>query len=280
MTTIETTVGTADVLHRLALAVETVDAVTRRPTRARACREVLAPLRGPAGDPSWRCLDLETNGRGRSVLRHGPRTPAEVTLRFVDPTRRFVARRFRVPLWTATEVAAADARPPSGHYIPVRSRLLRPWLLPGSAYPLTGGTTAVRGHITRGGQPVRWARIAARGPGNVFIGWAHGDERGEFLLIVTHTGLLPPPAPSSMEIDLVVSAAPQLPATDGERYGDLVVEAVSRSAVPPNASDVDNDVLRGVARPAGHVDSTAVPTHVITEIGAVTTLPHDIDFTP
>ncbi len=280
MSTIETTVGTADVLHRLALAVETVDAVTRRPTRARAGREVPVRLLGSVVDPSWCCLDLETNGRGHSVLRHGRAIAAHVTLRFVDPTRRFVPRRFRIPLWTAAEVSVADASPPSGPYIPVRSRLLRPWLSPGSAYQLPGGTTAVRGRITRAGQAVRWARIAARGPGNVLMGWAHGDERGEFLLIVTHTGLLPPPAPSSMEIDLVVSAGPQVSATGADRYGDLVVETVPRSAVPPTVGDLDNEVLRGLARPAGYLDSTAVPTHVVTEIGAVTTLPDDIDFTP
>jgi len=279
MRTIETSVGTADVLHRLALAVETVDAVTRRPTRARAGREVPARLLGPVVNPSWRCLDLETNGRGRSVLRHGLGVPAQVTLRIADPARRFVPRRFRIPLWTAGDVSAADASPPSGPYIPARSRLLRPWLLPGAGYPLAGGATAVRGRITRAGLPVRWARITARGPGNALVGWAHGDERGEFLLIVTHTGLLPPPAPSTMEIDLVVSAGLQLPATEADRYGDLVVEVVPRFVVPPNAGDLDNNVLRGVARPTGYTDSTAVPTHVVTEIGAVTTLPHAIEFT-
>lgn len=278
--TIETTVGTADVLHRLALAVETVDAVTHRPIRVRAGREVPVRLLGPVVDPSWRCLELETNGRGRSVLRHGLTVPSLITIRFVDPGYRLVPRRFRVPLWTVVDVAAADASPPSGPYIPVRSRLLRPWLLPGSAYELPRGTTGVRGRVTRAGKPVRWARISASGPGNVPVGWTHGDERGEFLLVVTDTGLLPPPAPSSINIDLVVSAGPQQPTTDGDRYADLVVEPVSQSAVPPNASDLDNDVLRGVARPAGYVDSTAIPTGVVAEIGAITTLPNDIDFTP
>lgn len=280
MTTIETAVGTADVLHRLALAVETVDAVTHRPIRVRTGREVPLLLLGSVADPFWPCLDLETNGRGRSVLRHGPSVPALITIRFVDPSYRFVPRRFRIPLWTLADVAAADASPPSGPYIPVRSRLLRPWLLPGSAYELPRGTTGVRGRITRAGNPVRWARISASGPGNVLVGWTHGDERGEFLLVITDTGLLPPPAPSSINIDLVVSAGPQQPTTDQDRYTDLVVEQVPPSAVPPNANDLDNDVLRGVARPAGYVDSTAIPTGVVAEIGAITTLPNDIDFTP
>jgi hypothetical protein len=276
MNTIETVVGTADVLHRLALAVETVDAFTRRPTKTRAGREML----GLTGASSWPCRDLETNGRGRSVLRHGATLPSEVTVRFVDPARRFVPRRLRVPLWTEAEVAAADASPPSGPYIPVRSRLLRPWLLPGPAYPLFGGTTAIRGRVTRAGRPVRWPRITARAPGDTVVGWAHGDERGEFLLVVTHTGLLPPPAPSSMDIDLVVSAAPEVPPTAEDAYGDLAVETVPRSAVPPNAADLDNDVLRGLNRPAGHTESTAPPTHVVTEIGAVRMLPDDIEFLP
>lgn len=280
MTTIETTVGTADVLHRLALAVETIDAVTHRPMRARAGREVPLLLLRSVVDPSWPCLDLETNGRGRSVLRHGPSVPALITIRFVDTGYQFVPRRFRVPLWTVAEVAAVDASPPSGPYIPARSRLLRSWLLPGSAYELPRGTTGVRGRVTRAGEPVRWARISASGPGNVPVGWTHGDERGEFLLVITDTGMLPPPAPSSMSIALVVSAGPQPPTIDEDRYADLVVEPVPRSAVPPDASDLDNDVLRGVTRPAGYVDSTAIPTGVVAEIGAITTLPNDIVFAP
>ncbi len=281
--TIVTTVGTADVLHRLALAVETVDAVTARPVRVRTGREVPPRLRPPGADASWPCLDLESNGRGRAVLRHGWSVPGAVTVRLVDPARRFVPRRVRVPLWTLAEVEAVEAPPPAaGSYVPTRSRLLRPWLLPGAGYPLPRGTTAVRGRLTLGGAPVRWARVVARGPGNARVGWGHGDERGEFVVVVAGTGTLAPPAPSTMGVSLTFTAPPQSVPTGpppADDYTDLVVEAEPRSAAPPAAADLVNDLLRGLAVPPGYAPSSAPATQVVVDVGSVTTLPTDIAFT-
>ena len=189
---IPTSVGLAQVLHRAALAVECVDAVTDQLARnpVRVGRETAGPV-----------VDLDATAAGRFVLRHRPSLPNTVTLRLADPDRRFVPRRLRVPLWTLAEVALAEANPP-GAYVPVRSRLVRAWLSPGSAYDRPGGATAIRGRVTMAGAPVRWPRVTAL-DGALPVGWAHGDERGEFLLVVADSRA---EFPATMEVDLLVRA--------------------------------------------------------------------------
>ncbi len=45
--------------------------------------------------------------------------------------------------------------------------------------------TGVRGRVRRDGAPMRWARVEARlGPVGDVVGRAHGDDRGEFLLLL------------------------------------------------------------------------------------------------
>ncbi len=284
---IETAVGPANVLHRLALAVECVDALTDRPSipavsGIRVGREVDSRRLPRDADPWWPCLDFDATGAGYRTLRREPGLPDIVTVRIEDPNRYVVPRRLRVPLWTVTDVEAADRTPPTGRYVPARSRLLRPWLLPGSARPLPRSATAIRGRVERNGAVVRWPRITAFGPGGVAVGWAHGDDRGEFLLIVTGTGTLPPPAPNRLNLELAVSAPDPrrpIPAFDpADRYGDLVVEEVPRSAAPPTLTDLDNPLLRGRARPPGYVDSTGPKLHLRVGVGNLRTLHTPIAF--
>ena len=145
--------------------------------------------------------------------------------------------------------------------------LLRVWLSPGAAGLPGPGFTVIRGRVAHGAEPVRWARIAARGPGGVIVGRAHGDERGEFLLPVTGSGTMPPPVPSQMTVDLLVYArgpggppppTPQELALDP--LADLPLEAVPRSSSPPLPADLDNPLLRGESLPPFYVVSTA-PVH-------------------
>jgi len=280
--TIDTAVGTADVLHRLLLAVECVDAVLRRRADAgvRIGRE-LAELLLPAGhDPDWPCLDLPTGGPGRAVLRFDHRSPVHTDLvfRIVDPGRRFVPRRLQVPPWQLAEILAAEQNPP---VVPAGSRLLRPWLAPGSGYRTPRGVTSIRGRVARAGRPVRWARLVAIGPGNQPIGWGHADDRGEFVLIIDGTGTLPPPAPDSLPVDLQVVApapAPAPPAPNADRYADLVVEALARSASPPAPQDLDSDVLRGRSVPPGYRANTAAVPQLNVPVGAELVLTADIPF--
>lgn len=287
--TIDTAVGPADVLHRLALVVECVDSVMERRlgTQVKIGREV-SPLLLPRGyPPGWPCLDLIPRGPGRGMILFDWRTPTKpVRIRIADPARRYVPRRFELPLWTLAEIVAAEATPP---VVPAASRLLRPSLSPGTAYQAARGTTAIRGRVASGGTGVRWARLTAIGPGPQAVGWAQADERGEFLLVIADTGTLPPPAPSELTVDLTViapaPAAAQPPAQSAgdqsaaDPYADLVVEALPRSANPPSPTDLDNDILRGRAMPPGYIASTSAVPPLTVPVGGELTLTTDIPFT-
>lgn len=278
-TSIPTTVGPAQVLHRLALAVECVDGFTGQLARdpVRVGREVPARLLSARHDPSWPALDLEGAGSARLFVRHRRDLPNSVTLRLADGARRVVPRRLVIPLWTLAEVAAVDLDP-DAVAVPVRSRLVRCWLLPGSGYALAHGTTAIRGRVVRATKPVRWPRVTAFQAGHP-VGWAHGDERGEFLLPVVD-GVLTADD-KTLDLRLAVTApdpAHPRPVDPDDPYADLVAEDVTRSATPPLPVDLDNDLLRGRTTPAGHVPSAAPHTPVTVPPGQLLIAP-DIDFT-
>lgn len=294
---ITTSVGPAEVLHRLALGVEPRDAVTQGPVASavRVGQEVPAHMRPGAGrfEGHWPCLDFETNGTARFKLRHqigGPNrikvnpggAAPTITVRIEDLGRRFVPRRFRIPLWTRRELERADNTPPTGQYVLMASRLLRPFLFPGATYTVPRGTTAIRGRVvSSSGRVVRWPRIFAEGPGNVPVGAAHGDERGEFLLVVTNLGTTPPPVPSAVDVDLDIFARAPAPAVDPEdRLADLVVENQARSSVPPTSTNLDNDVLRGVAIPPGYVASSGPRPHLTIPVGGSLAMSQPVVFTP
>lgn len=277
---IDTAVGAATVLHRLALAVECVDAIREAlvQTDVRVGREVSPRLLGPNSDPAWPCLDLGRKGSARALLRFEQRPPTKLRLRLDDPWRRIVPRRFDLPLWSLAEIEAAEQAPP---VVPGASLLFRPWLLPGSAARLSRGMTAVRGRVIHGDAPVRWPRVTARGPGNQPVGWAHGDERGEFLLVVVGTGYLPPPPPSELPIDLVVTAPDPAGAVADDPpdpLADLVVEAIARTSSPPLPGELENDLLRGRSMPTGYVASTAVVPTIRIPVGTELTLTAAIPF--
>ncbi|MEU5952116.1 hypothetical protein [Streptomyces sp. NPDC047525] len=301
-------------LHRLALGVETVDAVTGRAvgTAVRVGREVpdqpRRRHRGQGLDPMLRRTDLplEASSTGRYRLRHElrrrpvppprngvPPAPAPVVVRIDDPSRRFVPRRLAVPLWTLAEVEAAEA---AGGHIPVRSRLLRPRLLPGSAYVLPRGVTGLRGRVRDAAGPLPWARVEARiedqPPDEVIVGRAHGDERGEFLLVVTTLGdvdlalrrevLLrivvfgPAPVPASVPVP-----APSPAAGDEDRLSRLPVEPVPRAAgaPPPTEADLDTALMRGETPPPGYQQSSA-DRRVRVPVGGMRSEPTPFLFSP
>lgn len=281
MTTIDTVVGPAFVMHRLALGVETIDAITQRRTTdpVRVGREV-DPRVG--GTKKWPCLDLAVSGTGRFKLNRAADVPGAIRLRVDDPRRRYAPRRFDLTLWPPATVDRIDETPPTGPYVPVSSRLLRAWLLPGSAYLPPRGTTAIRGRVVRNdGSAVRWPRVRAFVGGNVLVGWAHGDERGEFVLVITDTAL-PPPVDDTITVALGVvapSPPPNAAPDRDDRLADLAVEVVARSAAPPAPNDLDNPLLRGRADPPGYRSSAGARPQVVVPTGELLTLPNDITFT-
>ncbi|KOU25692.1 hypothetical protein ADK52_11745 [Streptomyces sp. WM6372] len=275
--------GPVDVLHRLALAVRPLDARSRAAAGPglRVGYES-GPVPGRRDDP---VRPLEGHGATGFVLRHATAggLPAAVTVRVDDPARRWIPRRFRIPLWTRAELSGADERPPTAPHVPAASRLLIPWLLPGPAYPVPPGTTGLRLRVVRpdaAATPVRWPRVDAFGPGGVPLGWAHGDEYGQVLLLIDGVGVLPYPAPSRFAVALRTHApdpgagAPGDPPAD--LFADLVAEPILRSANPPRPQDLDNAVLRGTARPAGYRTSAADTVRALTvgQVVHAADLPH------
>jgi hypothetical protein len=276
-----TAAGTLDVLHRLALAVEPVDPSTRRlasgvrvrheTARAAATADLRRRGRG-ALDP---LLRQATPAGDRLVLRHGSAVRDQVLVRLDDTARRFVPRRFAVPLWTLAEVEAADdapGRPAGGPFVPAASRLLRPWLLPGSGYVVARGTMGARFRVLLGGAGVRWPRVEAFGDGGIRSGWAHGDERGEVLLVVH--GPVVPTNQDKFKVRLAIRVhwpdpAQQPPPNPLDPLADLVVEPITRSAAPPSPNDLDNDTLRGITRPPRYL-TVATDAIVTIPIGEVT----------
>jgi hypothetical protein len=274
---ITTIVGDAQVLHRLALAVECVDAVTRSAlaTDVRIGAEVAPRLRTYPDDPTWPCADLTPHGVGRATRLHRPPMPANITVRIDDPTRRFVPRRLTTRLRTDADISASDNE--SGTYIPAGSRRLRVWLSPGSAYQLPRTTTGIRGRVMRGANPARWPRITAVGPGGPPIGWAHGDDRGEFVLVIVSTGSIAPPAPGTLDVTLTVTAPAAPESTTSDPLSDLVVENVPQSHVPPAPGDLRNPLLQGRATPPSYATSTT-HTNLTVPVGVTTKLAADIPF--
>lgn len=263
--------GTVRVAHRLALGLECFDAASGLPIRD-SVTAAYRPLRVHPGaaPPAWR--DLMRSGPGRPVLLHG-RLPGDLLLRLDDPTRRYLPRRFSVHPWALTE--ASEPAP----YVPVVSRLLRVWLHPASAYSFPRTATVLRGRVARHGEAERRARVVAtRSDGETAgLGWT--DDRGEFVLPIIDTGQNP--VRSTVVVTLVVHAPREPVAHDEKDPGsDLAVEDIPRSSSPPTAAELDNDVLRGTAVPAGYVGN-AVPARAETvPVGAEHVLIGDIEFTP
>lgn len=133
------------------------------------------------------------------------------------PRRRYVPRRLLIPL---VDIDAADA---------LQDRLRRPVLFPGAAYDIHETATVLRGRAVwqpanpgDTPEPVRWARVIATeiGAGPLeTVGVAHGDDRGEFLLILT------PSAGASATVNTVAVR--------------VTVHAPNAAPVPPPTAHVD-----------------------------------------
>jgi hypothetical protein len=271
-----------EAVHRLALAVAPADALTRGPlpSPVQIGREVRRhpPRRrrpGDAADPLSVRFDVGLDQRGTvGILRHRIDLPlppagpdvADMVLRLYDPARRYVSRRLRVPVWSRRRVEAVDDEPPAAA-VTAEQRAVRPWLFPGAAYEPAGGTTAVLGRVVRAdGAPVPWPRVRAVAPLppplREVLGSAHGDDRGEFLLVIRTTGTLPPPWPRLLDVtfQLWVPGPPPTPPPDPPIQGDplatLAIED-ARDPNPPPGSVIDA-VIRGETLPSGYLPATPV----------------------
>jgi hypothetical protein len=207
---------------RLALGVEPLDAVGggRLPGPLRVLVEdAPVPLHrwrnwrpGETLDAFLGGLDRHRSGRFGRVYGPGVRT-GDAVLRLVEPgARRVVPRRVGVQVADEAAVLAAEA---AGAPVPLFTRVFPVGLFPGAAAPLPSRATVVRGRVTTGAAaPVRWVRVRAVDGAGEDVGWAHGDERGEFVLVVTAAAGAVVPADDPLPVELTVTATLPPPAPD------------------------------------------------------------------
>jgi len=216
--------------------------------------------------------------------------PTHVTLRLVSADRRYVPRRLAIPAPTLAAVTAAEAAHDLDPAQPLVARGCRPLMYPGAAYGVAAGATVIRGRVRWDGtaRPVRWARVVARPAEPIHVldddgepvgtiqpdlGRAHGDDRGEFVLVVgpvpRELYVLPEP---DLELELAVAAAPEPAPADPvgsptrsrtDPLWDLPVETVS-------SLDPADPVTLGIATPAAY---TRTHTSTMTVRRGVATRP-------
>lgn len=245
-------------IDRLALGLDPVDAQrlhrVARPLSVRVERPPLATVL-PAVARNPYAIGLKKSGKtpGNQVRVHRHSSCLHVLLyyaalvdsvdiRIFETLRQFVPRRFTIPLHTA---ATADG-------FAYTDRVRRPFLFPGAAYEVDSCATGIRGRVLRGGQPMRWARVEASLPGSgSIVGRAHGDDRGEFLLVIGPNAIPigdlvnpltlqvtvygPSPAP--------VPTTPKIPLED--QFWDLPLET-------PPAPGITDTVSSGESLPANY----------------------------
>lgn len=255
-----------ETLHRLAVGFEPRDAAAGTRLIEPMRFEVEGPLPRPFADPRSPLRRTVLPGAARPVVdRHDsclyallyqPGLGESVDVRIYDHRRRYVPRRIQVPLLSlaVAEPEPPAVRPPTGH------RVRRPVLFPGAAYPVGERSTGLRGRVLRGGEPMRWVRVEATLDG-VRVGRAHGDDRGEFLLLLEPAAAPRVELSDPVDVRVTVSgpaaapvpAAPELPG--GDPLWDLPLEPL------PAPGDPD-PVSAGDAFPASYV-STLTSTRVV-----------------
>jgi len=224
---------------------------------------------------------------GRHVLIYGAGFGTRVDIRVLDPRERIVPRRLRIPLvslGTPEKVSVLDA-------LPVGQRSRTPSLYPGAAYELTERVTGLRGRVVVSDQgippkrvPVRWPRIEARAPsGGPIVAWAHGDQHGEFLLVLPPEAIAPPAVqiPRTLKLDVIAHGRRGLPAAPppalvrrADPFWDLPIEVLGGPGIPPASDavalgrtippDYDGTATQSVAFTYSQVVSSGIPPFDIT----------------
>jgi len=111
---------------------------------------------------------------------------------------------------------------------------------------------------------MRWARVVARLAGQTLVlGRAHGDNRGEFLLILNARAVTGSTLPQPLNVDVSISGPVPVPAPaspNQEKTDPLWDLPVETLAAPGSASD---SVATGEDLPANYT-ATIVPTVAFT----------------
>jgi len=161
---------------------------------------------------------VRRNSTGRFAITYSvPGLTSPLAVRLYDTGRRYVPRRFRLPVPDRAAVVAAEQAAESAPWPPIPSRVFRPVMYPGANRGPQAGATIVRGRVLRGdGSIARWARISAVDADHGYpLGWAHGDDRGEFYLVLesSDAGLFTPGS-ALARVTLTISVRPAPAAID------------------------------------------------------------------
>ena len=196
------------------------------------------------GEPLATALDADLNPVVRVDLRIVD-DGRSGRLRIAGEGRTIVPRRVRVDLPVEADVLAAEldpALPP----LPAWSRVFPFGCFPGADASLPSHATVLRGRVVRADAvtgallPVRWARVRATNPAGDEVGWAHGDDRGEFALVVAPSPGDIVVAPSPLPVSITIAAADPPPTPDPtdpvravvDPLWDLPLETVTPSPTP------------------------------------------------
>jgi hypothetical protein len=245
---------------RLALGLETIDSCRG----GRISDQIRVTVDSPLGIAS-----IPRHDSCLHALVYSPEVRSPVTLRLLSPDRHFVPRRLEIPIGTEADAIAG--------LLPAPRRTWRPHLFPGAAYDISASATGVRGRVVweDTGDPVRFARIVGF-YGAQQIGRAHGDDRGEFLLVLgvdTADGddlplANPPTMPPSLDLLLTIVAPNLRPAPDPEdELWGLPLEVAAGPGLPDPVSlgeqlpdtyrNPGRVLVRGVNVPLGRITSVS-----------------------
>jgi hypothetical protein len=234
-------------VKRLALGLEPLDAVLGGRISQPITVDFPEKLRGlprPDVDRHPSCLH---------VLIYQAGVKDNVNLRFSEPSRRFCPRQIQYPILTIAQAEALD----------YRNRVRKPSLFPGAAYDVAGCTTGIRGRVERkgSGKKIRWSRVTATlvNNGGTVIAHAHGDDRGEFLLILppaaTHGSDLVDPA--EVRVDVFGPAVDPVPVPPDLASLDPFWDLPTEVAIILDPAHPDQDTIsRGTVNPPGYVQGT------------------------
>lgn len=250
-------------ITRLALGLEAID----------ACRggRISDPIQVAVDDPPA-VGRMPRHDSCLHALVYSPDVSSPVTLRILSPDRHFVPRRLQIPIGSEADAVAG--------LLPAPKRTWRPLLFPGAAYDISASATGVRGRVVWAddGAPVRFARVVAS-YGAQQIGLAHGDDRGEFLLVLgvdTVDGddfvlADPPVMPPSLDVMLMIVAPNDRPASepDDPLWG-LPLEVAAGPGVLPDPVSLGEQLPDAYRNPGRVlVQGVTVPLGRITSVAAV-----------
>ncbi|GGR98244.1 hypothetical protein GCM10010169_48510 [Micromonospora fulviviridis] len=204
---------------------------------------------------------IRPNPSGRFAIAFGgPSTDRpRLVLRIVDSRRRYVPRRLSVPVPHLATVRAFER----GHDIdptrPLAARACRPVLFPGADHGALPSATVLRGRVTwgAGGPPAPWVRVEARPTaGHGPVRWrGHGDDRGEFVLVIGALPLQLAKRPArTVDVEVVVRARPLPPSgTPVDSPAGSREDPLWHLPIEPVGNlDPADGVSTGAAVPAGY----------------------------